>query len=171
MVKKNTRTKIIKMKHKKTKIKKNRKLSGGVDTDSPRSKSVKKIQATARGRSTRQTKKATTFNKLLESGATKYKKAIPTLDLKGVNLKGAVLSKRVLNGIDLQKVDLTGATLNGTKLVGANLSGSIFDQVIMKKSDLTDSICKKCKFINSNIKLSFLESKLSKLALLDCKGL
>ena len=136
MVKKNTRTKIIKMKHKKTKIKKNnRKLRGGVDSDSPRTKSVKKIQATARGRSTRQTKKVTTFNKLLESGAAKYKKAIPTLDLKGVNLKGATLSKRVLNGIDLQKVDLTKATLNGTKLVGANLSGSIFEQATMKKSD------------------------------------
>ena len=155
MVKKNTRTKIIKMKHKKTKIKKNnRKLRGGVDTDSPRSKSVKKIQATARGRSTRQTKKATTFNKLLESGATNYKKAIPTLDLKGINLKGMVLSKRALNGIDLQKVDLTKATLNGTKLAGANLSGSIFEQVTMKKSDLTNSICKKCNFKGAILNLS-----------------
>ena len=155
MVKKNTRTKIIKMKHKKTKIKKNnRKLRGGVDTDSPRSKSVKKIQATTRGRSTRQTKKATTFNKLLESGATKYKKAIPTLDLKGINLKGMVLSKRALNGIDLQKVDLTKATLNGTKLAGANLSGSIFEQVTMKKSDLTNSICKKCNFKGAILNLS-----------------
>lgn len=155
MVKKNTRTKIIKMKHKKTKIKKNnRKLRGGVDSDSPRTKSVKKIQATARGRSTRQTKKVTTFNKLLESGAAKYKKAIPTLDLKGVNLKGATLSKRVLNGIDLQKVDLTKATLNGTKLVGANLSGSIFEQATMKKSDLTASICKNCNFKGAILNLS-----------------
>lgn len=155
MVKKNTRTKIIKMKHKKTKIKKNnRKLRGGVDSDSPRTKSVKKIQATARGRSTRQTKKVTTFNKLLESGAAKYKKAIPTLDLKGVNLKGVVLSKRVLNRIDLQKVDLTKATLNGTKLIGANLSGSIFEQVTMKKSDLTNSICKKCNFKGAILNLS-----------------
>ena len=103
--------------------KNNRILRGGVESDSPRTKSIKKIQATARGRSTRQTKKATTFNKLLESGATNYKKAIPTLDLKGINLKKVVLSKRVLNGIDLQKVDLTKATLNGTKLIGANLSG------------------------------------------------
>ena len=155
MVKKNTRAKIIKMKHKKTKIKKNnRKFRGGVDSDSPRSKSVKKIQATARGRSTRQTKKVTTFNKLLESGAAKYKKAISTLDLKGVNLKGATLSKRVLNGIDLQKVDLTKATLNGTKLAGANLSGSIFEQVTMKKSDLTNSICKKCNFKGAILNLS-----------------
>ena len=159
MVKKNTRTKIIKMKHKKTKIKKNnRKLRGGVDTDSPRSKSVKKIQATARGRGIRQTKKATTFNKLLESGATKYKKAISTLDLKGINLKGMVLSKRVLNGIDLQKVDLTKATLNGTKLVGANLSGSIFEQATMKKSDLTNSICKKCNFKGAILNLSDFEN-------------
>lgn len=155
MVKKNTRTKIIKMKHKKTKIKKNnRKLRGGVDSDSPRTKSVKKIQATARGRSTRQTKKVTTFNKLLESGATKYKKAIPTLDLKGVNLKGATLSKRVLNGIDLQKVDLTGAVLNGTKLVGANLSGSLFKHTTMRKTVLAKSICKNCKFIASHINSS-----------------
>ena len=155
MVKKNTRTKIIKMKHKKTKIKKNnRKLRGGVGTDSPRSKSVKKIQATARGRSTRQTKKATSFNKLLESGATKYKKVIPTLDLKGINLKGIVLSKRALNGIDLQKVDLTNATLNGTKLVGANISGSVFKQTTMKKSDLTNSICKKCNFKGAILNLS-----------------
>lgn len=159
MVKKISRTKIIKMKHKKTKItKNNRKLRGGVDSDSPRSKSVKKIQATARGRSTRQTKKVTTFNKLLESGAAKYKKAIPTLNLKGVNLKGATLSKRVLNGIDLQKVDLTNATLNGTKLVGANLSGSIFEQATMKKSDLTDSICKKCKFKRTILNLSDFEN-------------
>ena len=155
MVKKNTRTKIIKMKHKKTKIKKNnRRLRGGVESDSPRTKSVKKIQATTRGRSTRQTKKATTFNKLLESGATNYKKAIPTLDLKGINLKGMVLSKRALNGIDLQKVDLTKATLNGTKLAGANLSGSIFEQVTMKKSDLTNSICKKCNFKGAILNLS-----------------
>lgn len=159
MVKKITRTKIIKMKHKKTKIKKNnRKLRGGVDSDSPRTKSVKKIQATARGRSTRQTKKVTTFNKLLESGATQYKKAIPTLDLKGVNLKGATLSRRALNGIDLQKVDLTKATLNGTKLVGANLSGSIFEQATMKKSDLTDSICKNCNFKGAILNLSDFEN-------------
>ncbi len=134
------------------KIKNNiRRLRGGVESDSPRTKSIKKIQATTRGRSTRQTKKATTFNRLLESGAVKYKKAIPTLDLKGINLKGMVLSKRSLNGIDLQKVDLTKATLNGTKLIGANLSGSIFQETTMKKSDLTNSICKNCKFINSNI--------------------
>ena len=115
-MKNKTRNKIYKSKGKVTKVKQikknNRRLRGGVETDSPRTKSVKKIQATARGRSTRQTKKATTFNKLLESGATKYKKVIPTLDLKGINLKGIVLSKRALNGIDLQKVDLTNATLN-----------------------------------------------------------
>jgi len=157
-MKNKTKNKIYKSKGKVTKVKQikknNRKLRGGVDSDSPRTKSVKKIQATTRGRSTRQTKKATTFNKLLESGAAKYKKAIPTLDLKGINLKGMVLSKRVLNGIDLQKVDLTKATLNGTKLVGANLSGSIFEQATMKKSDLTDSICKNCKFKASNINLT-----------------
>ena len=157
-MKNKTKNKLHKNKNKVTKVKKikknNRKLRGGVDSDSPRSKSVKKIQATARGRSTRQTKKATTFNKLLESGATKYKKAIPTLDLKGINLKGMVLSKRALNGIDLQKVDLTNATLNGTKLVGANLSGSIFEQATMKKSDLTDSICKKCNFKGAILNLS-----------------
>lgn len=148
----------MKNKNKVTKVKQikknNRRLRGGVESDSPRTKSIKKIQATARGRSTRQTKKATTFNKLLESGATKYKKAIPTLDLKGINLKGVVLSKRVLNGIDLQKVDLTKATLNGTKLIGANLSGSIFEQVTMKKSDLTNSICKKCNFKGAILNLS-----------------
>jgi uncharacterized protein YjbI with pentapeptide repeats len=163
MVKKNTRTKIMKIKHKKTKIKHKKtkikhdkkKMYGGVDSDSPRRKSAKKIQATARGRSTRQTKKVTTFNKLLESGAAKYKKEIPTLDLKGVNLKGVILSKRVLNGIDLQKVDFTNALLNGTKLVQANLSGSIFNKTTMKKSDLRNSLCKNCKFIESNINSSF----------------
>jgi len=155
-MKNKSKSKVYKNKITKVKIKKNnnRKLRGGVDSDSPRTKSVKKIQATARGRSTRQTKKVTTFNKLLESGAAKYKKAIPTLDLKGVNLKGVVLSKRVLNGIDLQKVDLTKATLNGTKLIGANLSGSIFEHAIMKKSDLTDSICKNCNFKNAVLNLS-----------------
>ena len=159
-MKNRTKNKIYKSKGKGkiTKVKQikknNRRLRGGVESDSPRTKSIKKIQATARGRSTRQTKKATTFNKLLESGAVKYKKAIPTLDLKGINLKGMVLSKRVLNGIDLQKVDLTKATLNGTKLIGANLSGSIFEQVTMKKSDLTKSICKKCNFKRATLNLS-----------------
>ena len=156
-MKNKSKSKVYKNKITKVKIKikkNNRKLRGGVESDSPRTKSVKKIQATARGRSTRQTKKVTTFNKLLESGAAKYKKAIPTLDLKGVNLKGMVLSKRVLNRIDLQKVDLTKATLNGTKLIGANLSGSIFEEVTMKKSDLTDSICKKCNFKNAILNLS-----------------
>ena len=157
-MKNKSKTKLYKTKNKLTKVKKikknNRRLRGGVESDSPRTKSIKKIQATARGRSTRQTKKATTFNKLLESGATKYKKAIPTLDLKGINLKGIVLSKRALNGIDLQKVDLTKATLNGTKLAGANLSGSIFEQVTMKKSDLTNSICKKCNFKGAILNLS-----------------
>lgn len=163
-MKNKTRNKIYKSKGKGkiTKVKQikknNRRLRGGVETDSPRTKSVKKIQATARGRSTRQTKKATTFNKLLESGATKYKKAIPTLDLKGINLKGMVLSKRVLNGIDLQKVDLTGATLNGTKLIGANLSGSIFELATMKKSDLTNSICKNCNFKGAILNLSDFEN-------------
>ncbi len=59
-----------------------------------------------------------------------------------------------MNGIDLQKVDLTKATLNGTKLIGANLSGSIFEHAIMKKSDLTDSICKNCNFKNAVLNLS-----------------
>ena len=154
-MKNKSKSKVYKNKITKAKIKKNnRKFRGGVESDSPRTKSVKKIQATARGRSTRQTKKVTTFNKLLESGAAKYKKAIPTLDLKGVNLKGMVLSKRVLNGIDLQKVDLTKAILNGTKLIGANLSGSIFEQVTMKKSDLTNSICKNCNFKRAVLNLS-----------------
>ena len=153
-----TKNKLNKNKGKVTKVKKivknNRKLKGGVDSDSPKTKSVKKIQATARARSTRQSKKATTFNKLLESGAAKYKKEIPTLDLKGINLKGAVLSRRSLNGIDLQKVDFTETKLNGTKLVEANLSGSIFKYVQMEKSDLTKSLCKKCKFIDSSLTLS-----------------
>ena len=157
-MKNKTKNKLYKKKCKVTKIKKNKKknrnLRGGVDNDSPRTKSVKKIQATARGRSTRQTKKATTFNELLESGAANYKKRISTLDLKGINLKGMVLSRRSLNGIDLQKVDLTKATLNGTKLIGANLSGAIFNITTMKNSDLTNSICKNCKFIKSSINLS-----------------
>ena len=157
-MKNKTKNKLYKSKGKLTKVKhikkNNRRLRGGVESDSPRTKSIKKIQATARGRGTRQTKKATTFNKLLESGATKYKKAIPTLDLKGINLKGMVLSKRSLNGIDLQKVDLTKATLNGTKLIGANLSGSMFEQTIMKKTDLTNSICKKCIFKATILNLS-----------------
>lgn len=161
-MKNKTKNKLYKSKEKLTKVKRikknNRILRGGVESDSPRTKSIKKIQATARGRSTRQTKKATTFNKLLESGATKYKKAIPTLDLKGINLKGMVLSKRVLNGIDLQKVDLTKATLNGTKLIGANLSGSIFELVTMKKSDLRNSICKKCNFKGAILNLSDFEN-------------
>ena len=143
-----------KIKHKLTKKKIIKKMRGGVDSDTPTTKSVKKIQATARARSTRQTKKAKDFNELLSSGASKYKKSISTLDLKGINLKGAVLSKRVLNGIDLQKVDFTNATLNGTKLSQANLSGSIFKSVLMKNSDLTNSICKNCIFMNSNLNLS-----------------
>ena len=157
-MKNKTKNKLYKSKGKLTKVKhikkNNRRLRGGVESDSPRTKSIKKIQAIARGRSTRQTKKATTFNKLLESGATKYKKAIPTLDLKGINLKGMVLSKRALNGIDLQRVDLTKATLNGTKLAGSNLSGSMFEQTIMKKTDLTNSICKKCIFKATILNLS-----------------
>ena len=68
MVKKNTRNKIHKSQNKKTKIHKNKKLfRGGVDTDdSPRTKSAKKIQSSARTRSKRQTKKAISFNQLLE---------------------------------------------------------------------------------------------------------
>lgn len=150
-----------KIKHKLTKKKIIKKMRGGVDSDTPTTKSVKKIQETARARSARQTKKAKTFNELLESGATKYKKAIPTLDLKGINLKGAVLSKRVLNGIDLQKVDFTSAILNGTKLVQANLSGSIFNNCQLKKTDLTDSTCTNCKFMNSILNLSlFIDANL-----------
>lgn len=156
MVKKNTRNKIYKSQNKKTKIHKNKKLfRGGVDTDdSPRTKSAKKIQSSARTRSKRQTKKAISFNQLLESGAAKYKKTIPTLDLKGINLKGVTLSKRVLNGIDLQKVDLTDATLNGTKLIEANLSGTLFKNTTIKKSDLTKLICNKSKFLSCNLNLS-----------------
>ena len=48
--------------------------------------------------------------------------------------------------LTFQKVDLTGAVLNGTKLVEANLSGSILKNTTIKKSDLTNSICKKCNF-------------------------
>ena len=138
----------------KTKKKIIKKMRGGVDSDTPTTKSAKKIQATARSRSNRQTKKAKAFNELLESGATKYKKAISSLDLKGINLKGAVLSKRVLNGIDLQKVDFTNAILNGTKLQQANLSGSVFKNAQIKKTDLTSSTCKNCKFINSILNTS-----------------
>ena len=157
-------------KNTRSKIKNNRKFRGGVDSDSPRSKSsnsprskssdsprtksIKKIQATARSRRIRQTKKVTSFNELLSSGAAKYKDKILQLDLKGVNLKGARLSRRVLNGIDLQKVLLTEAKLNGTKLIQANLSRSIFKKVEMNKSDLTKSICKKCHFEQTTLNLT-----------------
>lgn len=140
----------------------NRKPRSGADSDSPRTKSshsprkksIKKIEATPRSRSIRQTKKVTRFNELLSSGSATYKEKILNLYLKDVNFKGAILSTFVLNGIDLQEVYLTKAKLNGTKLIKANLSKCIFKKVEMKNSDLRNSICKKCNFKETILNLS-----------------
>ena len=87
------------MKNKNKKI-----MTGGVDSDSPRTKSIKKIQSSARGRITRQTKKAEKFSEVLSTGAATYKKRLSTMDLKGINLKDAILSRRVLNKLNLQNI-------------------------------------------------------------------
>jgi uncharacterized protein YjbI with pentapeptide repeats len=134
------------MKNKNKKI-----MTGGVDSDSPRTKSIKKIQSSARGRITRQTKKAEKFSEVLSTGAATYKKRLSTMDLKGINLKDAILSRRVLNKLNLQNIKFENTKLNGTKLIETNLSGSTFSNTIMKKADFTDANCSKCKFNNCDM--------------------
>ena len=148
---KNIKTNRIHNIKKNYRLTKNKIMRGGVDSDSPRTKSIKKIQSTARDRMVRQTKKADDFSKVLSTGAAAYKKKILTMDLKGINLSEAVLSRRVLNGVDLQKVNFYKTKLNSTQLIEANLSGSKFFYAELKKADLSKAICDKCTFERTNL--------------------
>ena len=50
-------------------------------------------------------------------------------------MKDQVLSRRVLDGAKFQKVDFTGAKINGAKLNEINAIGANFTKAEVKKSD------------------------------------
>lgn len=111
----------------------------------------RKIQSISRGRSTRQSNKSEKLVSLLSQGAPVYKRALQTLDFRGISMKGQVLSRRVLNGAKFQKVDFTNCKLNGAKLNNVNADGAVFKNAELKKTEATGSSFVKAVFLNSNM--------------------
>ena len=111
----------------------------------------RKIQSISRGRTTRQSIKKDTLLTLFSKGATTYKKALQTLDFRGISMKGQVLSRRVLDGGKFQNVDFTDCRINGAKLNNVNADGAIFKNTELKKTQATKSSFKKSFFVNPNL--------------------
>jgi len=111
----------------------------------------RKIQSISRGRSTRQSNKSEKLVSILSQGAPVYKRALQTLDFRGISMKGQVLSRRVLNGAKFQKVDFTDCKLNGAKLNNVNADGAVFKNAELKKTEATGSSFVKAVFLNSNM--------------------
>lgn len=111
----------------------------------------RKIQSISRGRSSRQSNKSEKLVSLLSQGAPVYKRALQTLDFRGISMKGQVLSRRVLNGAKFQKVDFTDCKLNGAKLNNVNADGAVFKNAELKKTEASGSSFVKAVFLNSNM--------------------
>ena len=111
----------------------------------------RKIQSMSRGRLIRQSQKTQQLQSLLSQGASVYKKALKTLDFRGINMKDQVLSRRVLDGAKFQKVDFTGAKINGAKLNGVNAEGAIFTNTELKKTLANGSSFIKAIFKDSDM--------------------
>lgn len=60
-------------------------------------------------------------------------------DLKGRNLRHALLSGATLDGVDLRGVDLRGATANGASFRGALLEGANLEDTDLRGADLHDA--------------------------------
>lgn len=117
---------------------------------SPTSASVK-IQTSARNRLKSQSNKRQYLDSLFSQGAAKYKKALQELDFRGINLDNQVLSRRVLDGANFEKVSFKKTKLNGCKLSSAKLNGAIFNETELKNIKATHASMKDCKFSNVNL--------------------
>ena len=111
----------------------------------------RKIQSISRGRLVRQEKKAFELNSLLSQGAPIYKKALQTLDFRGINMSDQVLSRRVLHGAKFQKVNFTSTKLNGAKMNNVLADGAKFERTELKKVIAHDSSFKGATFTNANL--------------------
>ena len=145
---------------KKTKKKIYRKA--GVNTPSPirrlkRTLKAIRIQRSQREHTTRKPayieRESEKFKSLINEGAAKYKKKIPTLHTRGLILKAIKLSAKPLQGIDLRGADLTEAQLNKIKLNDAKLNGVNFT-----KAELNQAILINADLTNANFDRTLLES-------------
>ncbi len=111
----------------------------------------RKIQSISRGRKTRQSNKAKELESLLSQGAPVYKKALKTLDFRGISMKNQVLSRRVLDGAKFQKVDFSDAKLNGAKLNNVLADGAEFHKAELKKAIANNSSFNGVSFKNADL--------------------
>ena len=134
----------------------------GVNTPSPirtlkRTLKAIKIQRSQRKHTTRKpayiARESEKFKSLINEGAAKYKKKIPTLHTRGLILKAIKLSAKPLQGIDLRGADLTEAQLNKIKLNDAKLNGVNFT-----KAELNQAILINADLTNANFDRTLLES-------------
>lgn len=106
----------------------------------------RKIQSMSRGRLIRQSRKAEQLGTLLNQGAPIYKRALQTLDFRGINMSNQVLSRRVLDGSKFQKVDFSKSKINGAKFNQVNAVGANFTNAELKKTVANGSNFEKAKF-------------------------
>ena len=111
----------------------------------------RKIQSISRGRSVRQSKKAYELKSMFSQGATVYKRALQTLDFRGIDMSEQMLSRRVLHGAKFQKVNFTLSKLNGAKMNNVLADGAIFERCELKKVIAHDSSFEGAKFTNANL--------------------
>ena len=111
----------------------------------------RKIQNLARSRTRQQSIKRDTLQSLFSQGAAKYKKALQTMDFRGINLDSQVLSRRVLDKANFEKVSFKNAKLNGCKLNGTNCRGARFIGAELKKTAAVNTNFKDCNFESANL--------------------
>lgn len=106
----------------------------------------RKIQSMSRGRLLRQSRKAEELGTLLTQGAPIYKRALQTLDFRGINMSNQLLSRRVLDGAKFQKVNFSKCKFNGAKLNKIIAIGADFTNAELKKTVANGSNFEKAKF-------------------------
>lgn len=111
----------------------------------------RKIQSISRGRSVRQSKKAYELKSMFSQGATVYKRALQTLDFRGIDMTEQMLSRRVLDGAKFQKVDFTLSKLNGAKLNNVLADGAKFERCELKKAVSNNGSFNGAIFSNANL--------------------
>ena len=97
-----------------------------------RTKAATRLQSNVRGRSSRQIDKRDSLLDLLSKGSTVYKSAIARSDFRGINMSDQLLSKRVLDNANFEKVKFHNSRLVGCKLNNVNAKGAEFHRAHLK---------------------------------------
>tara|TARA_Y100000591_G_C21851514_1_gene711995 strand:+ start:2092 stop:4722 length:2631 start_codon:yes stop_codon:yes gene_type:complete len=114
-------------------------------------KAATRLQSSVRGRSIRQVNKRDSLLDLISKGASVYKSAITRSDFRGINMADQILSKRVLDNANFEKVIFHNARLVGCKLNNVNAKGAEFHRASLKNVIAKGSNFEKAYFISADM--------------------